>query len=246
MPQTMISIENATKEYRSDGNRFLALKGVSLDIKKGEFVSIVGPSGSGKSTMLHLLGCLDTPTSGEVYLDGAPISRMGGDELAEARNRKIGFVFQAFNLASTLTVFKNVELPLMICEMDEEQRGAIVREKLAVVGLTSKMANKPSQLSGGEKQRVAIARALANSPEMILADEPTGNLDSKSGKDVMDFLSVLWRVHGITVVIVTHEPVVASYSQRVVHIRDGKIEKETLQKPRVPTDGGNIKLKEVS
>jgi putative ABC transport system ATP-binding protein len=242
MGDTTIEIKDATKEYRSDGARFQALKGVSLKVRKGEFVSIVGPSGSGKSTLLHLLGCLDVPTTGEVYLDGTAISKMNPDELAEARNRKIGFVFQAFNLSPTLTVFKNVELPLMISEMDEEERAPIVTRCLSIVGLSSKVNNKPSQLSGGERQRVAIARALANSPEMILADEPTGNLDSKSGKDVMDFLSSLWKEHGLTVVIVTHEPVVAAYSERTIHIRDGRVEGETLHKPqRATTDELKIK-----
>jgi len=242
----VIEIRNAIKEYMSDGSTFQALKGVDLKIKKGEFVSIVGPSGSGKSTLLHLLGCLDIPTSGEVYLDGMAISKMDADDLADARNRKIGFVFQAFNLSPTLTVFKNVELPLMIGEMDENEREGIVKDRLSVVGLSSKSSSKPSQLSGGERQRVAIARALANSPEMILADEPTGNLDSKSGKAVMDFLSMLWKTHGITIIIVTHEPVVAAYSERTIFIKDGKIEKETRQKPRSAGEKENIKLKEVS
>jgi putative ABC transport system ATP-binding protein len=243
MSENILEIESVNKEYVSDHTGFMALKNVSLKIRKGEFVSIVGPSGSGKSTLLHMLGCLDVPTSGEVYLDGVPISKMSSDELAEARNRKIGFVFQAFNLSPTLTVFKNVELPLMISEMEEGKRSAIVHECLSIVGLLEKTHNKPSQLSGGERQRVAIARALANRPEMILADEPTGNLDSKSGKDVMDFLSSLWSERGITVVIVTHEPVVAAYSQRTIFIRDGKIEKETLQKPKKAKDGDHIKVK---
>ena len=241
----ILELRDVVKEYKTGKTGFRALRDVNLRIRKGEFVSIVGPSGSGKSTLLHLLGCLDVPSSGEVYLDGMAISKMGADELAEARNRKIGFVFQAFNLASTLTVSRNVELPLMIREMDERRREAIVKECLATMGMSSKYDNKPSQLSGGEKQRAAIARALANSPEMILADEPTGNLDSKSGKDVMDFLSRLWKKQGITVVIVTHEPVVAAYSERVIHIRDGKIERETKQKPRVAEDWENIKIKEV-
>jgi putative ABC transport system ATP-binding protein len=243
MSEFVLEIEKATKEYTIGNTHFQALKGVSLKIKKGEFVSIVGPSGSGKSTLLHLLGCLDVPTSGEVYLDSVPVSKMTEDQLAEARNKTIGFVFQAFNLAPTLTVFKNVELPLIIREMGETEREAIATERLAAVGLSPKHDNMPSQLSGGEKQRVAIARALANDPLMILADEPTGNLDSQSGKDVMDFLSKLWSEKGITVVIVTHEPVVAAYSQRVIHLRDGLIEKETLQKPRIAKSGDEIKVK---
>ena len=242
MAENIIELKDVTKGYHLDHTVFQALKGVSLKIKRGEFVSIVGPSGSGKSTMLHMLGCLDVPTSGEVFLDGMPISKMSGDQLAEARNRKIGFVFQAFNLAPTLSVYKNVELPLMISEMERVKRDAIVRDKLNIVGLSSKLDSMSSQLSGGERQRVAIARALANSPELILADEPTGNLDSKSGKDVMDFLSGLWKKHGITIIIVTHEPVVAGYSQRVVHIRDGRIEKETFQVPKT-ADEDDLKIK---
>ncbi len=244
MSEFIVEIDKATKEYVIGGNvRFQALRGVSLKIRKGEFISIVGPSGSGKSTLLHLLGCLDVPTSGEVYLDGVPVSKMRESQLAEARNRTIGFVFQAFNLAPTLTVFKNVELPLIIREMGESERAGIVEARLAGVGLSPKHDNMPSQLSGGERQRVAIARALANTPRMILADEPTGNLDSQSGKDVMDFLSRLWAEKKITVVIVTHEPVVAAYSERVIHLRDGQIEKETLQKPRIARDGSSIKIK---
>lgn len=235
MSEFILAIENATKDYRTDHTVFQALRGISLKIRKGEFVSIVGPSGSGKSTLLHLLGCLDVPTSGEVYLDGKPISKMSGDELAEDRNKKIGFVFQAFNLSSTLTVFRNVELPLIICEMEEKARAKIVDDRLNVVGLLPKRDNLPSQLSGGERQRAAIARAIANNPEMILADEPTGNLDSKSGKVVMDFLYNLWKEKGITIVIVTHEPVVAAYSERTIYIRDGKVEKETTQKPKIAT-----------
>ena len=241
--ESIIEIENATKEYFSGQTSFKALKGVSLKIKKGEFVSIVGPSGSGKSTLLHLLGCLDVPSSGEIYLDGSPISKMKEDELANARNKKIGFVFQAFNLAPTLNVFKNVELPLIIGEIEESQRNKIVREKLAIVGLSNKENNKTSQLSGGEKQRVAIARALANGPQIILADEPTGNLDSKTGGDIMDFLFSLWKEEQLTIILVTHEPVVASYSQRIIHIRDGKVEKETFQKPRNSGTVVDIKLK---
>ncbi len=242
MNENAIEIKDATKEYSDGTNIFQALKNVSLEIKKSEFVSIVGPSGSGKSTLLHLLGCLDTPTRGEVYLDGVPISKMSGDLLAESRNSKIGFVFQAFNLASTLDVFKNVELPLMINEMDEKKRQEKVKACLAVVGLSTKYNNKTSELSGGEKQRVAIARALVNDPQIILADEPTGNLDSKSGKDIMDFLSDLWKTRGITVIIVTHEPMVAAYTERTIYIRDGKIEKEVLQKPQKAREE-HIKIK---
>lgn len=230
MTQNAIEISNAVKEYRTGGSTFQALKGISLKIKKKEFVSIMGPSGSGKSTLLHMLGCLDTPTEGEVYIDGTAISKMDEDQLAKVRNERIGFVFQAFNLASTLTVFKNVELPLMISEIEEQDRAKKVNDALSIVGLLSKINNKPSQLSGGEKQRVAIARALVNNPQIILADEPTGNLDSKTGKDIMDFLSDLWVKKGITIIIVTHEPVVADYAQKIIHIKDGRVEKEVSGK----------------
>jgi putative ABC transport system ATP-binding protein len=243
MGEYILVVENVTKEYSDGQTRFQALKDANLKIKKGEFVSIIGPSGSGKSTLLHMLGCLDKPTSGEVYLDGVPLSKMNDDQLAEARNSTIGFVFQAFNLSPTLTVFKNVCLPLMIRDADESELSSRVKELLESVGLSQKMYKKPSQLSGGERQRVAIVRALANKPQVILADEPTGNLDSKSGKDVMDILSELWSKHGVTVIIVTHEPLVAAYTERVIHIRDGKIEKDIQQKPKIPMDHINLKLK---
>jgi putative ABC transport system ATP-binding protein len=236
-----IELSGVVKEYVVGGNRFRALDGISLRIMKGEFVSIMGPSGSGKSTLLHMLGCLDVPSSGEVLLYGAPLSKMGRNDLADARSRRIGFVFQAFNLATTFPVGKNVELPLMIAETPGEGRAAVVDKCLSIVGLTGKKANMPSELSGGEKQRVAIARALANSPEIILADEPTGNLDSKSGKMIMDTLSLLWKEHGYTVVVVTHEPLVAAYTRRQIRIRDGKVESDTVGKPAV--NGDDIKLK---
>ncbi len=240
----VLQIEGATKEYTNGAVSFQALRGADLRIRKGEFVSIIGPSGSGKSTLLHLLGCLDRPSTGEVYLDGEAVSRMDSNTLAEARNGKIGFVFQAFNLAPTLTVARNVALPLMIRGAGQGEISKRVGELLAIVGLTGKEENRPAQLSGGEKQRVAIARALANNPKIILADEPTGNLDSKSGKDVMDFLAALWKT-GVTVIVVTHEPVVAAYSGRVIHIRDGRIEKDVAQKPKIPASGESIKIKEV-
>ncbi|MFA6328550.1 MAG: ABC transporter ATP-binding protein [Candidatus Micrarchaeia archaeon] len=239
--ESVLRLENISKLYGGE-TPFLALDSVSLDIERGELVSIIGPSGSGKSTLLHMLGCLDRPTGGEIFIDGRAISKMGDDEIADVRRDTIGFVFQAFNLAPTLTVFKNVELPLMIRNMPKAERKIIVDGNLAAVGLTDKVNNLPSQLSGGQKQRVAIARALANSPKIILADEPTGNLDSKSSSEVMDHIIGLCRKHGITVILVTHDPLIAARTDRVVRIMDGKIEsdreRENVKKGRKSTHGG--------
>ncbi len=240
MAKTVLRMASVSKEY--DGaTPFQALKGLSFDVKEGEFVAIVGPSGSGKSTLLHLLGCLDMPTHGDIYLDGVDVSDLNDDALAEIRRDKIGFVFQAFNLAPTLNVSKNVELPLIIRGVDSGQRAQRVIELLGLVGLKDKAQSMPSQLSGGERHRVAIARSLANKPRILLADEPTGNLDSKSGKDVMDLFAKLWE-QGITVVLITHEPQVAAYGSRVIHLKDGRIESDALQKPK-KTDGRNLKDK---
>ena len=228
----MLELRDVVKEYKTGKTSFRALRGISLSIAKGEFVSIMGPSGSGKSTMLHFLGFLDKPTSGEVLIDGRAMSAMDHDGLAIVRNEKIGYVFQSFNLAPTLSVAKNVELPLILRETDRKEREEKVREMLTLVRLLPKWDSLPSMLSGGEKQRVAIARALSTDPDIILADEPTGNLDSASGKDVMDFIYGLWKDHGKTVVIVTHEPVVASYARRTIHIRDGQVEKDVAQSGR--------------
>jgi putative ABC transport system ATP-binding protein len=229
--KTVLKLVDVSKEY--DGSTpFRALRDVSLEIEEGEFVSIVGPSGSGKSTLLHILGCLDKPSSGEMYLDGVKVSTLNDDALADIRCEKIGFVFQAFNLAPTLNVFKNVELPLIIQGMDEGERKKIVEKHLSLVGLSDKRNSLPSQLSGGEKQRLAIARALATSPKIILADEPTGNLDSKSGKTVLDFIADLHRERGITVILVTHDPNVAAYAERTIRIEDGGVKKETARAGR--------------
>jgi putative ABC transport system ATP-binding protein len=211
-------------------------------VKKGEFVSIMGPSGSGKSTLLHFLGFLDKPTSGEAMVEGIAMSKLSDDQIAETRNDKVGFVFQTFNLAPSLSVLKNVELPLIIGEENRWARQEKAKELLKAVGLSSKMRNLPSQLSGGERQRVAIARALAKSPDIILADEPTGNLDSVSGKEVMEILYRLWKNDGKTVLIVTHEPVVAGYARRTIHIRDGKIEKDVASAGKRATEN-ELKIK---
>jgi putative ABC transport system ATP-binding protein len=231
MPDTVLRLVDVSKEYDSEGERpFLALDRVSLEITKGELISVIGPSGSGKSTMLHMLGCLDKPTGGEIYLDGKAISKMTHDQLADARRDNIGFVFQAFSLASTLNVFENVELPLLIREVPEEERKRIVLRNLEAVGLLDKVRSMPSQLSGGEKQRVAIARALANNPKILLADEPTGNLDSKSSADIIAHIIGLGKSIGITVILVTHDPRVAERTNRIVRIMDGKIIEDTGMK----------------
>jgi putative ABC transport system ATP-binding protein len=229
MKKTVLKLVDVSKEY--DGaTPFQALRGMSLEIEEGEFVSIIGPSGSGKSTLLHIMGCLDKPTSGELYLEGHPVSRMNDDQLAEARRNKIGFVFQAFNLAPTLNVFENVELPLMIREIEPATRKKIVEHNLSAVGLSGKARSMPSQLSGGEKQRVAIARALANNPKILLADEPTGNLDSKTSKEIVFFILELCKKLGITVVFVTHDENIAARTDRLIWMMDGKIEKDVRKK----------------
>lgn len=238
----VMRMEGVSKFYEG-ASGFQALRNISFGVKKGEFVSIVGPSGSGKSTLLHLLGCLDKPTGGEVYVDGVNATRLNDEELADIRRHRIGFVFQAFNLASTLNVFKNVELPLIISDENEGERRLRVKELLKLVGLENKEENMPCELSGGEKQRVAVARALANKPSILLADEPTGNLDSKSGKEVMDLFSRLWE-NGMTVIVITHEPQVAAYAGRKLSIRDGRVEQDVHQKPH-KADGERLKEKKV-
>ena len=231
----VLRMQNVSKEYTGEAP-CLALDRVSLEIFPGELVSITGALGSGKSTMLHLLGCLDKPTGGEIFLEGRPVSKMNDNELAAARLYKIGFVAQAFNLAPTLDVFKNVELPLLIREVEPEARKKIVEKNLSVVGLSDKARSMPSQLSGGQKQRVAIGRALVNDPKIILADEPTGNLDSKSGAEIIHFIIHLCKSRGITVIFVTHDPEIATKTNRIIRIIDGRIESDVRNKRR---EGGN-------
>jgi len=204
----------------------VVLKGVSVKIKKGEFVSIMGPSGSGKSTLMHILGCLDKPTTGDLFVSGTNAAQMNDDELAEVRRKYIGFVFQSFFLIPHLTALGNVELPMKIAshESDTEEKAMKI---LNGVGLGQRTTHMPQELSGGEKQRVAIARALANDPEILMADEPTGNLDSKSGKEIMGLLTTFWK-RGKTIVMVTHDSEIAKYSQKIIKIRDGIIEKEVV------------------
>jgi putative ABC transport system ATP-binding protein len=219
--KAVIEIRDITKTYKMGDIEVHALRGVDLTIYEGEFLSIMGPSGSGKSTLMNILGCLDQPTSGEYFLDGVNVSKMSEAELARIRNKKIGFVFQNFNLLKRTTALRQVELPLIYA--GQSQRTKRARAALEAVGLGQRLHHLPSELSGGQQQRVAIARALVNEPAMILADEPTGNLDSRSGTEVMQIFQRLNREQGITVIFVTHDPWIARHTNRVVMLRDGKI-----------------------
>jgi putative ABC transport system ATP-binding protein len=218
----IIELQKVTKIYKLDEVEVVGVKDVDLKIKKGEFVCIMGPSGSGKSTLLHLIGCLDKPTYGKIFIDGTDVSKMSEDELAEIRKNKIGFVFQFFNLYPTLNALENVELPMIIAEKDKEYRRKRAMELLKIVGMEKFKDRFPSELSGGQRQKIAIARALANDPPIILADEPTGNLDSKSGKEVMEIFKKLHE-EGKTIVVVTHNKEVAEYSERIIYMKDGKV-----------------------
>ncbi|MDP2915649.1 MAG: ABC transporter ATP-binding protein [Candidatus Aminicenantes bacterium] len=218
----MIELQGIKKIYRMGSQSLEALRGVSLKIGKGEFISIMGPSGSGKSTLMNIIGCLDTPTSGEYVLDGDKVAGLSFDQLAAVRNRKIGFVFQNFNLLPYATAWENVELPLLFDGKSARKRKERVTELLNAVGLYDWRAHRPSELSGGQQQRIALARALANDPPILLADEPTGNLDSKSGEEIMDVLTMLWK-EGRTIVMVTHNDHVSARSQRIIRLFDGLI-----------------------
>ncbi len=223
---TIIETHGLTKVYGMDGVSVKALDGVDIRIDEGEFVAIMGPSGSGKSTMLNILGCLSTPTSGEYLLDGQDVSHLDKVQLAAIRNAKLGYVFQSYNLLPRTTALRNVELPLIYDRSNKvprEQWEARAREMLAAVGLGDRMDHQPQELSGGQQQRVAIARALITHPVVIIADEPTGNLDSKSGEEIMKLFQHLHE-QGDTIVIVTHDPVVSAYTQRVIHLKDGQVD----------------------
>ena len=219
----VIEARDLTKTYVMGEIEVQALRGVSFTVERGEVVSIMGPSGSGKSTMMNMIGCLDRPSSGEYILDGESVAKMDDDQLASVRNRKIGFVFQSFNLLSRLTALGNVELPLRYSGQTEGRR-AKAQAALEAVGLNDRMKHRPYELSGGQQQRVAVARALVNNPAIIMADEPTGNLDSKVGKEIMSLLLNLNKDLGTTLIIVTHDPKIAEQTQRVIRLRDGELD----------------------
>jgi putative ABC transport system ATP-binding protein len=220
----LLELRQITKVYHVAGEEVRALDGVDLDIQEGEFIAIIGPSGSGKSTLMHLLGCLDSPTSGTISIDGIDISRASGNRLAHIRNQKIGFVFQAFNLLPRLNVLQNVELPLIYAGVHARKRHALATAALEQVGLSQRARHRPNQLSGGQNQRAAIARALVNDPKIIFADEPTGNLDSHTGGTILELFRELSR-KGRTIVLVTHDPKIAAQTSRQIEIQDGKIVK---------------------
>jgi putative ABC transport system ATP-binding protein len=219
-----IEAHDVRKVYQMGEVEVEALRGVSFTIKLSEVIAIMGPSGSGKSTLMNMLGCLDRPTSGEYILDGEPVASLTDDQLADIRNRKVGFVFQSFNLLSRQTAITNVELPLRYSGNSNGSRHERAIEALRAVGLEDRMTHRPTELSGGQQQRVAIARAIVNNPAIIMADEPTGNLDSKVGKEIMSLLLTLNKERGTTLIIVTHDPIVAEQTQRVIRLRDGLLE----------------------
>jgi len=223
MKQKVIEAKDLKKIYKMGEIEVHALDGVTLDIYKGEMVAIMGPSGSGKSTLMNILGCLDLPTSGEYLLDKESVGTMSDDQLAGIRNRKVGFVFQSFNLLSRSSALSNVELPLRYAGV-KEGRLRLAREALETVGLGDRVNHRPMELSGGQQQRVAIARALINNPAILMADEPTGNLDSKSGKEILDLILRLNKERGTTVIVITHDPNVAEKTQRVIRLKDGLVE----------------------
>jgi putative ABC transport system ATP-binding protein len=227
MADSLIKITNIKRDFPLGNEIVYVLKGIDLEIKKGEYVALMGPSGSGKSTLMNILGCLDTPTSGTYILNGKHVSEMQDDELAGIRNKEIGFVFQTFNLMPRTTALDNVALPMVYAGFSKSERIERATEVLTQVGLDDRMDHKPNQLSGGQRQRVAVARALVNKPSIILADEPTGNLDSKTSVEIMNLFNEI-HTNGNTVIIVTHEEDIAAYAHRIIRLRDGIIESDTL------------------
>ena len=223
MKDYVVDANNLTKVFAMGDVEVHALSGLSVQIKRGEVISIMGPSGSGKSTLMNILGCLDRPTSGEYCLDGESVANFNDEQLAKIRNRKVGFVFQSFNLLPRSTALTNVELPLRYSPPNGRKRRKLAEEALVEVGLGDRINHRPNELSGGQQQRVAIARALVNDPAIVMADEPTGNLDSKSGDEIMELLLKLNQERSTTLIIVTHDPEIAERTQRVIHIRDGKV-----------------------
>jgi len=230
LPDIVILTHRLTRDYDMGGEVVRALRGVDIQIRRNEFVAVMGPSGSGKSTLMNLIGCLDTPSGGEYWLNGQKVSDLSDDDLAHIRNKEIGFVFQTFNLLPRASALHNVELPLIYAGLDGKTRRAKAAHALEQVGLGDRMDHKPNELSGGQRQRVAIARALVNTPSILLADEPTGNLDSATGEEIMKLFEELWAA-GQTIVLVTHESDIAAHARRQIHLRDGLVERdETMER----------------
>jgi len=239
MSQPIIDIKGITRDFPLGNEIIHVLKGIDLKINKGEYVALMGPSGSGKSTLMNLLGCLDTPTGGSYVLNGKDVSKMHDDELAEIRNKEIGFVFQTFNLLPRTTALDNVALPMVYAGYKKPERNARATEVLTQVGLQDRMDHKPNQLSGGQRQRVAVARALVNRPSIILADEPTGNLDSKTSVEIMNLFNEI-HANGNTVILVTHEEDIAAYAHRVIRLRDGVIESDNKAPKDLSASGPKV------